>query len=122
MRMMYVPLLVCAIGLGGLVADAQQIYSSQDDGITLPTVTRQVRPHYTQAAMAAHIAGTVGLDAVVLADGTVGDVSVTEPLDSTYGLDDQAVTAMKQWLFKPGTKDDKAVAVRVAVRLRFVLK
>ena len=76
---------------------------------------RQVKAGYTAAAMDAHIEGTVLLDAVVLADGKVGDVKVTQSLDTEYGLDTQAVEAIKQWLFKAGTKDGKPVAVRVAI-------
>jgi len=47
---------------------------------------------------------------------------VTKSLDQKYGLDDQAVTAMKKWQFKPGTKDGKPVAVRVTVEMTFKLK
>jgi len=53
-------------------------------------------------------------------DGTVGDVAVARPLDE--GLDAEAVSAMKQWQFRPGTKDRKPVAVRVMCELRFTLK
>ena len=62
------------------------------------------------------------MQAVVLIDGTVGDVTVTKSLDSVNGLDEQAVTAPKQWVFKPGTKDGKPVAVRIYVQSRFTLK
>ena len=115
---------VCVLAAAALVAHAQesQTVYTPGDGVTLPTVTKQVQAQYTQEAMDAHIEGTVGLDAVVLADGTVGDVTVTRSLDPTYGLDGQAVKAMKQWLFKPGTKDSKPVAVRVAVNIKFTLK
>jgi protein TonB len=82
----------------------------------------EVKPQYTQEALAARIEGTVWLEAVVLSDGTVGDVFVVRSLDSVLGLDRQAVTAMKQWEFKPGTKDGKAVAVRVEVEMTFTLK
>jgi protein TonB len=82
----------------------------------------EVQPQYTQEALAARIEGTVWLEAVVLSDGTVGDVFVVRSLDSVLGLDRQAVTAMKQWEFKPGTKDGKAVAVRVEVEMTFTLK
>ena len=92
------------------------------DGVSLPTVTRQVGPQYTQEAMQNRIEGTVGLSVVVLANGTVGEVKVTESLDSIYGLDAEAVKAMKQWEFKAGMKDGKAVAVRVAVRMKFTLQ
>jgi hypothetical protein len=47
---------------------------------------------------------------------------VTESLDPTFGLDDEAVKAAWQWSFKPATKDGKPVAVGVELELRFVLK
>jgi TonB family protein len=68
------------------------------------------------------IEGKVGLDVVVLSDGKVGDVTVVQSLDKIYGLDDNAVKAMKQWEFKPGMKDGKAVAVRIHVDMAFTLK
>lgn len=100
---------------------AQEVFKP-GDGVTLPTPVRQVKAGYTAAAMDAHIEGTVSMDAVVLADGKVGEVTVTQSLDKEYGLDTQAVEAIKQWLFKPGTKDGKAVAVRVAIQITFTLK
>ena len=50
------------------------------------------------------------------------DVSVKRSLDPTYGLDQQAVKAARQWKFKPGTKDGKAVPVRVSLEMTFTLK
>ena len=44
---------------------------------------------------------------------------VTESLDTEYGLDQQALEAVKQWEFRPGTKDGKPVAVRVHIELTF---
>ena len=64
----------------------------------------------------------VELEIVIRRDGTVGDVKVIESLDTVYGLDKNAVAAMKQWEFKPGMKDGKAVAVRVHVVINFALK
>ena len=90
--------------------------------MSLPQPTRQVRAEYTSEARQNRIEGNVVLDVVVLADGAVGDVSVKESLDSVYGLDKNAVAATKQWQFKPGTKDGKPVAVRVAAVIKFTLK
>ena len=73
-------------------------------------------------AMGARIQGNVRLEAVVLTTGEVGDVEVTQSLDTVYGLDDEAVKAIRQWRFEPGTKDGKAVAVRVEVEMTFKLK
>ena len=92
------------------------------NGVSLPQVVKQVKAEYTSEAMRQMIEGTVGLDVVVKADGTVGDVKVTQSLDAVYGLDEQAIKAMKRWEFKPGQKDGKPVAVRVAVVMNFTLR
>jgi periplasmic protein TonB len=92
------------------------------NGVSLPVVVTRVNPQYTPAAMDARIEGTVLLDSVVLADGTMGDVSVSRSLDPMLGLDQEAVKAVKQWKFKPGMKDGKPVAVRVQIELTFTLK
>jgi protein TonB len=81
-----------------------------------------VKPSYTAQAIANGIQGSVLLTAIVLANGTVGEVTVTRSLDATLGLDAQAVLAAKQWLFNPGMKDGVAVAVRVTIQMTFTLK
>ena len=101
--------------------DAAHVYDP-GNGITLPVVVRQVQAHYTPAAMTARLEGTVVLQSVVLADGTVGDVRVVQSLDVEHGLDDQAITAMKQWIFKPGQRDGKPVAVRIHCEMTFTLR
>lgn len=91
-------------------------------GITLPKPTHEQRPQYTKEAMAAGIQGTVLLSIVVQKDGSVGGVDVVRSLDKTYGLDDAAVAAARQWRFEPGRKDGKPVAVEVALELTFTLR
>jgi TonB family protein len=90
------------------------------DGVKAPVLTREVKPSYTEGAMRRRVQGTVETSSVVLADGTVGDVSVTRSLDSE--LDAEAIRAVKQWQFKPGTKDDRPVPVAVAIELTFTLR
>jgi TonB family protein len=92
------------------------------DGVVLPVPIHQERPQYTQAAMAAQIEGSVLLESVVLADGSVGDVKVIRSLDSELGLDQEAVNALKRWTWKPGTRDGEAVQVAVQVEMTFTLK
>jgi len=92
------------------------------DGVIAPKLVKDVKPNYTAAAMQAKISGDVTLEAVVLADGKVGDVRVIKSLDREYGLDDQAVTAMKAWQFKPATKDGAAIPVVVKVEMTFALR
>jgi periplasmic protein TonB len=81
-----------------------------------------VKPAYTEAAKKEKIQGTVLMDVVVQSDGSVGDIAVTRSVDKTYGLDDEAIKAMKQWTFNPGKKDGKAVPVLVEVEMSFTLK
>ena len=112
---------VVALALSIGVAAQGQVYKP-GNGVTLPYVLKEVKPEYTDAAKAERIQGTVTVTIVVRADGTVGDVQVTQSLDTKYGLDDQAVKAARQWQFKPGTKDGKAVDVEVTVEMAFTLK
>jgi TonB family protein len=91
-------------------------------GIELPRVIREVKPQYTADAMRAKIQGVVELEAVVQPDGTVGAVQVTRSLDRTFGLDQQAINAVKQWRFIPGTRLGQAVPVLVTVELTFTLR
>ena len=91
-------------------------------GITAPRLVKDVKPSYTAAAMRAKIAGAVWMDVVVNVDGKVGDVRVTHSLDREYGLDDQAVAAVKKWEFKPGTKDGAPVPVVVQIEMTFTLR
>ena len=90
--------------------------------MSLPQVVTQVKAEYTGQAKQNRIGGKVGLDVVVLADGKVGDLTVTESLDAVHGLDKNAVVAMKQWEFKAGMKDGKPVAVRIHVQMTYTLK
>lgn len=92
------------------------------NGVSSPTLVREVKPTYPAEAIAAGIQGTVLLTAVVLADGTVGEVTIVQSLDTVYGLDSLAVSAVKQWLFTPGQKDGAAVAVRVGVEVIFTIR
>jgi len=92
------------------------------DGVTLPAVVKEVKPAYTAEAMQQKIQGSVWMRIVVLPDGSVGDIEITRSLDTEYGHDREAEKAARQWLFKPGTKDGKPVAVEVTLELTFRLK
>lgn len=105
-----------------LHAQAEPVYKPSDAGVTLPSVVHEVLPDYTAAAMQARIQGSVRMRVVVLASGDVGEVNVTQSLDKEYGLDDQAVNAMRQYKFKAGTRAGKPVHVEVEVEMTFTLK
>ncbi|PYQ74995.1 MAG: hypothetical protein DMG01_19675 [Acidobacteria bacterium] len=55
-------------------------------------------------------------------DGTVGTAVVVRSLDQTFGLDQEALKAVRQWRFEPGTLKGEAVDVLVSIELTFTLK
>lgn len=108
--------------IGEAALPAQKVVDGKDPGVTLPKVISEVKPQYTPEAMQARIEGTLMMSAVVRTDGTPRDIEITKSLDAKYGLDKQAVAALRQWRFEPGLKDGKPVPVRVTVEMRFTLK
>lgn len=85
-----------------------------------PVVVKEVKPVYPAAALADGVSGTVTLECVVKADGTVGDVRVVVPVEPS--LDEQAIKALREWRFKPGTKDGKPVDVLVTIEMSFTYR
>jgi TonB family protein len=96
------------------------IYHAGVDGVMAPSIITKVNPSYTPEAKAARIQGTVTLTMVVDALGRADDIQVTKSLDP--GLDANAVGAVSQWLFKPGTKDGQPVDVAVTIEINFKLQ
>jgi TonB family protein len=89
-------------------------------GMIAPTVQRRVEPQYTDEARLAGYNGTVVLQAVIKKDGTVDIIRVVRGLP--LGLTDNAIQALKQWQFKPGTKDGQEVDIAVNVEINFNLQ
>jgi TonB family protein len=99
----------------------RSVYNITDTGVRAPVLVREVKPQYTDDAKKRRVQGSVELEEVVTSDGTVrDDVRVVKSLDPD--LDAQAVTAAKQWQFKPGTKEGKPVDVLVRIEMTFTLK
>lgn len=114
-------LAVAAFPMSASANQARQIYEP-GNGVSLPIVLEEAKPRYTPEAMREKIQGGMFVEAVVLEDGTVGDVTVTQSLDAEYGLDAEAVDAARQWRFEPARKDGKPVASRITIEFRFTLK
>jgi len=107
-----------------IAAGAPQVTGSRvykpGNGVSAPILVKEVKPQYTPEAKKAKIEGSVTLECVVEPDGTIGDVEVTKSLDA--GLDQEAIKAVKQWRFEPGTKDGKPVPVLVTLEMTFTLR
>jgi TonB family protein len=91
-------------------------------GITAPKLTKSARPNYPPEAMRAKVEGTVKMEMIVQADGTVGDVRVVRSLDRKFGLDDAAVKAVKEMRFAPAMKDGIPVPVLLSTEIAFAAK
>lgn len=115
---------------GGTGGGAYQI----GNGITSPQVIYEIKPNYTADAMRAKIQGEVDVDAVVLPNGAVDPASlkVTRSLDASFGLDEEAKKAVRQWRFRAGVCNRREgcggipfgqpVPVLVQIQLTFTLR
>ena len=79
-------------------------------------------PVYPPSSAASGIEGVVFVTAAIDADGHVTSASVdrAEPVVAGF-LGDAAVKAVEAWTFNPAKQNDKAVASRIVVPLRFAL-
>ncbi len=85
-------------------------------GMQAPRKMRHVDPVYPRVAQAAHIEGTVILEAVIDVNGAVTSVRV---LRSIPLLDQAAVDAVRAWTFTPTLLNGVAVPVALTVTVRF---
>ncbi|HEY2956082.1 MAG TPA: energy transducer TonB [Candidatus Eisenbacteria bacterium] len=85
----------------------------------LPEATRRVPPAYPRAAKKAKIEGEVVLEAMVGADGAVGEVRVSK---SVPELDAAAIASVLEWRFAPALDcRGQPVACRIVIPVQFTL-
>lgn len=84
----------------------------------LPEAITRVPPNYPENARRASAEGTVIVQALVGRDGHVKDTRV---VNSIPLLDEAAVQAVRQWVFKPAMAKHQPVAVWVAIPVKFSL-
>lgn len=92
------------------------------NGVSLPQLLYEAKPQYTPDAMRAKLQGEVLVQAVVMPDGTTQNVRVIRSLDSAFGLDQEAVKAVRQWRFRPGMRQGQPVPVEITVAVNFNLR
>jgi len=97
-------------------AGDETVYTLADD-ITPPRVTKQVNPQYSPGSRGVRIRGSVLIETVVSSRGAPNKTHVVRGLDKE--IDAAAVDAVNQWLFAPGKKNGKPVAVRVQIEIQF---
>ncbi len=89
-------------------------------GVSPPTILFKVDPQYSEEARKARYQGTVVLEAIVRSDGTVDILRVIRSLG--FGLDENAIQALKQWKFRPGMRNGAPVDVALNIEVNFNLR
>jgi TonB family protein len=89
-------------------------------GVSPPTIVTRVEPQYSEEARKARYQGTVILEAIVRRDGTVDILRVVRSLG--FGLDENAIQALKQWRFRPGMRNGVPVDVALNIEVNFNLR
>jgi protein TonB len=90
--------------------------------VTSPTEIRRGTPQYTADAMRARIQGSVLVECVVQTSGVCADIRVLRSLEPSFGLNDEALKAARQWRFRPGTRLGAPVPVLVTMEITFALR
>ena len=97
---------------------SETIYEVKD-GALPPRATYTPEPEFSTAARKAKFQGTVIVQIVIDKRGDVTRVKLDRGLG--YGLDENAMEAVKVWRFTPATKDGQPVAVRMKIEVSFNL-
>jgi TonB family protein len=90
------------------------------EDITPPQLTDVASPEYTPEAKKKKIEGQVTLAIVIDKNGDVVDAKVVKGLG--YGLDENAIAAVKVWKYKPAEKNGEPIAVKMEVTLDFYMR
>ncbi|MGE0456332.1 MAG: TonB family protein [Vicinamibacteria bacterium] len=89
------------------------------EGVPVPKRTKSVLPEYPAAAQAQGVRGIVILQVLIDEQGKVSEVDVVR---SIPGLDEAAITAVRQWEYEPVKIDGRATPVRLTVPITFLMK
>jgi TonB family protein len=89
-------------------------------GVLPPAVIFKVEPTYSEEARRARYQGTVLLSAIVYKDGRIQIVKILRGLG--LGLDENAISALQQWKFRPGTVAGEPVDVALNIEINFSLR
>lgn len=84
--------------------------------IAAPVKFKNVAPEYPAVAKSARVGGVVQIEATIGPDGKVSDAEVTK---SVPLLDQAALTAVRQWEYRPTKVKGVAVPVTVNVAVDF---
>ena len=82
-----------------------------------PSPLRKVDPKYPPTLINEHVEGEVVLYAVIRRDGSVDSIQLVRGIDEE--LDKNAMNALSQWKFRPGTRQGEPVELEAIVHIPF---
>jgi TonB family protein len=85
--------------------------------LTAPHAVYSPDPQFSKEASSRNIDGVSVLSAVIDVTGTPGEIAIMQPLG--MGLDEQALSMLKQWHFKPGNLNGQPVPTEVNIEVSF---
>jgi len=88
-----------------------------EEALSGPVAISKVDPAYPVELVSDRVEGTVVLYAVIHSDGSVGELRVLEGVDPQ--LDQNAMTALKRWKFRPGNRGGVPVDVEAVIHIPF---
>jgi protein TonB len=80
-------------------------------------VAQKVDPKYPPSLVNEHVEGEVVLYAVIRRDGSVDRVQLVRGIDEQ--LDSNAMQALSQWKFRPGSRQGTPVEIEAIVHIPF---
>lgn len=102
---------------------AQGIHPSWERNLVLPVrLEGGPEPDYPPLGMLSRTGGTVILQAVVDESGRVVELEVLRAPRPDPGFSQAALEAVSAWRYRPGTLNDRPVAVRMTVVVEFSLQ
>ena len=88
-------------------------------GVVSPTRLHVVTPRYPPVALRTKASGEVELQALVGIDGTVEEIKIIDCTRQGVGFEDAASDAVRQWRYRPATKNGVKVRMWITIRVPF---
>jgi len=99
------------IGMGGGIGSA----SATGAGVSAPVAVSSPLPAFPKTG--SKVESIEELSILVSSSGDVDDIRVVKSLGPA--VDEKVIAAVKQWKYKPATKDGKPVAQRLLIKIEF---
>ena len=89
-------------------------------GMIAPHAVHAPDPKYNDLARELRISGSIIFAVTIEPNGSVDQIKIVQPMG--LGMDDAAVDTLRQWRFRPATKDGVPVAWSAWVKINFHLE